>query len=82
VATQRAEILTPWQEYTEEGLTYRAPLVTSEFSTRKYTDITGQDALNLIPAPNLVSVLIEADETVIAQVDADIRFFVLWEEYI
>lgn len=81
MAQKQAEILTPWEQVTEEGETSRWPLVTSEFAFARWSDITGQDSANIPPAPNLVSILAEADESVIAQVAADNRFYVVWEEY-
>lgn len=82
MALQQAEILTPWQEVTEEGETSRWPLVTGEFALARWSDITGQPAANLPSEPNLVSILAEADETVIAAIAADNRFWVLWEQYL
>lgn len=82
MALQRAEILTPWLEVTDEGEISRWPLVTSEFALRSWTDITGQDAANLPPEPNLVALLVTADETVINAIKLDARFFVLNEDYL
>lgn len=79
---KQVEILTPWHEEVDDGTTSRWPLVTSEFALAKWQDITGQDAANLLPNPNVVSILAEADETIIAQIAADNRFYVLWEEYL
>lgn len=88
MARQRAEVLTPWTEAfypdpeTGEVASDRFPLVTDEYTLAKWTDITGQPAANIVPQPNLVSILVEADETVIEQIAADSHFYVLWEEYV
>jgi hypothetical protein len=82
MATVRAEILTPWHEYTEEGTTFRSPLVSVEYQIRKYQDITGQPSENMLPDPNIFSALIECDETVLAAIALDTRFFVVTEDLI
>lgn len=82
MAQKRFEVLTPWAEEVDEGGTFRYPLITSVFSLSKWQDITGQESANIPPEPNLVSLLAEADETVLDQIEADERFLVMWEEYL
>jgi hypothetical protein len=82
MASLRVEILTPWQEVVdEEGDISRWPLVTQEFSIQRWSDITGQDATRIVPSPNLLAILAEADETVIRLIEADDRFRVIWEDF-
>lgn len=78
----QAEILTPWYEEVDpdDGTRMRWPLVTGVFMFRRWEDITGQNAANLPPLPNLVSLLVEADETVIESVKLDVRFLVEWRD--
>jgi len=81
MAQKQFEVLTPWQEVDDEGSLSRWPLVTSEFSLSRWSDITGQESANIPPEPNLVSILAEADETVLDVIEQDARFLILWEEY-
>ena len=81
MAQKRFEVLTPWvEEENEDGDISRWPLVTSEYHMARWQDITGQDAANIAPEPNLVSILAEADETVLDAIESDNRFLLLWEE--
>ncbi len=82
MALVRAEILTPWEDVANEtGGVQRWPLVSSVFRLACWQDITGQPSANLLPNPNLFSILAVADETEIAAIKLDNRFFVVWEEY-
>jgi hypothetical protein len=76
----RAEILTPWLG---DGLTpetgYR-PEVADDYAISGWEDVTGQDARNLKPDPNLYAVIIRCDDTTLAAIEADPKYTVLWSE--
>ncbi len=83
MAQVRAEVLTPWAEiqHPVHGTIYR-PLVAAEFTLSRFEDITGQPVENIIPDPNLASVLVTCEESELALVAADARLFVLWSEFV
>ena len=46
----------------------------------KWTDVTGQDGVNLHPEPNLFAVEIECDQATLDAIKADPKYQVLWYE--
>lgn len=76
----RAQLLTPW---TGDGLrteTAFLPLVAGRYSLAECRDVTGQAAYALPPSPNLLVVEVGCSEAVLAQIEADPDFAVLWSE--
>ena len=47
-----------------------------------YTDVTGQDAANIEPEPNLYNVVAEMSLSTLTAIEADANYNVLWSEEI
>ena len=74
-----ARIITPWTG-TGTGADPNRPLVGDLYPLLKWTDVTGQPAAELLPDPNLYVIDAQLTSTVLANIGADSRFFVLWSE--
>jgi hypothetical protein len=79
-----AEVLSEW---TGDGLTRATafrPKITVDYPQSQVVyqceDVTGQPAPNLTPEPNLVVVAITCDAALLAVIDADNRYEILWSE--
>lgn len=75
----RAEVLTGWTlvEDPVDGSELH-PAVAWEYGIRDFTDTTGQ---LLVPtAPDLFTLVLETEDTVLEQIRQDPDFFILWEE--
>jgi len=77
----KAEVLTQW---VGDGLsleTANRPKIRDDHpGTTKYEDTTGQPFPNLQPDPNLYIIQIEAPDSVMAAIEADADYYVLWSE--
>ena len=75
----RARILTPW---TGAGTTANPnrPLVADLYPLLSWVDATGQPAAELPPDPNLLAIEAQLMQGVLASIEADTRFYVLWSE--
>ena len=76
----RAAIVTPWVLAVDDmsDMPSNHPLLSDEYVIEKWEDITGQSANNLPPSPNEYTVLAELDEDVLAAIDIDSDYDVLW----
>ena len=78
-----AQIMTPWTGtggYTEEGLSdSNRPLLGDEYQLVKWEDVTGQHRGEL-PEPNLYVVQVVCTPEVLAAIEADDQYYVLWSE--
>lgn len=77
VALRQVDILTPWQEEVVDGEIYRWPLVTGAYALAQWSDITAQPAANLPTQPNLLIIRTAAEDTILSQISADSRFWVI-----
>lgn len=75
----RARVLTPWVGSGTEADPYR-PQLADAYGLRSYGDVTGQPAASLVPNPNLYTAEVVCTDTVLAQIDADPNYCVLWSE--
>lgn len=76
----KAQVLTGWAGDGLTTATAYKPIITNDYTIRKYTDVTGQDSANLPPDPNLYIIEVEADESVITAIEADNNYQVLFSE--
>ncbi len=74
----RAAIVTSWTGSGRAGDPYR-PLAGDLYGLQSWTDVTGQDARYLPPAPNALVIEVECAPEVLAQMDAD-GVPILWAE--
>jgi len=76
----RAAIVTPWVLAADDtsDAPSNHPLLSDEYAIKKWEDITGQATNNLPPIPNEYTVLAELDEDVLAAIDIDSDYDVLW----
>ena len=73
-----AEVLVPWEERTDpSGMVYRTPAIDGE--VLDWEDVTGQDALNIPPEPNLLLVCLKTDRKRLQVLRRDARCHVVWE---
>lgn len=80
----RAAIVTPWVAAADDPspVPSNHPLLGDEYDVLKWEDISGTPAENLTPAPNEMVVLCECEESVLAAIDLDADYDVLWSEEI
>lgn len=75
-----AQIVTP---FSGDGLTtetaYR-PTVADIYSFAKWTDVTGLPTSEIIPGPNLYVIEAEMNAAILAAIEADPNYYVLWSE--
>ena len=74
-----ARILTPWTGAGTDTDPNR-PLVADLFPLDSWIDVTGQPANQLQPDPNLYAIDCKLPSSVLASIDADPRFRVLWSK--
>ena len=72
----RARILTPWGQSGGKNL----PQLALDYALNGWSDVTGQPAVNLPPAPNLLTVEALCTQAVHDAVAADANYTVLWSE--
>jgi hypothetical protein len=72
----QAQILTPWSQ---QGSAY-SPQLARDHPVSAWTDVTGQPAQGLLPAPNLFTVQVVCDDATLAAIEADPTYSVLWSE--
>ena len=77
----RAEIITPWAGSGAEQDPNR-PRLFSDHVVSKWEDVTGQSSANIPPESNMYIVLAECEESVMAQIETDNAYQVLWSEEI
>lgn len=77
----RAEIITPWIGSGTSADPNR-PQLPSDHAITSFEDRTGQPSENLQPDPNLFVVLAEMTDAVLASIEADSTYEVLWSEMI
>lgn len=77
--TYLAEILTSW---TGDGKNTNPnrPQLADDYKLIAWEDCTGQRVENIQPVPNCYSVRATLDETVLAAIEADSKYHVLWSE--
>lgn len=69
-------VLSPWTGSGSEEDPNR-PLLRDVYQLVKWSDVTGTPADKLLPNPNLVMLKAVVTDEVLAQIQADIRFYVL-----
>lgn len=75
-----AQILTA---FSGDGLTTETayhPAVADAYMLTKWTDITGLSSSEIIPGPNLYVVEAQMDAAILAALEADPNYYVLWSE--
>ena len=72
---QWAEVTTAW---TGTGATEESnrPLIGERYTLLKWEDVTGTPSANLHPEPNCNTVRVECEDTVMAQIEADVDFVI------
>jgi hypothetical protein len=75
----RAEIATPWTGTGTQDDPNR-PQLADDYPLNGWSDVTGQSAENLQPDPNLFVVMVECEDSVLTQIEADPHYAVLWSE--
>ena len=76
-----AEILTNWIGSGIDGDTHR-PAIGDDYQLKSWSDVTGQPAENLPTNPNLYAVRVVCDEAVMADIQADANYQVIWSKEI
>lgn len=71
--TQRAQITTPWVAAPSAN----HPLLADAFALDSWSDITGQLASTIVPAPNTYTVEVLCPDATLALIRLDVRFVVL-----
>ena len=79
MALWRSEILSPW---TVDANGQRSIQISRDYVGLTGSDITFQPAENLVPDPNLMSVVIECEAAVLDAIEKDSNYQVLWSEEI
>lgn len=77
---KRAQVLTPWIGDGRSADSANRAAVGDAYTLERWTDVTGQPAENLQPDPNLLAVEIVCEDAVLAQIDADPDYEILWSE--
>lgn len=77
MSQSRAQILTPWGS---DALGRNVPQLALDYAVLDWFDATGQPAAVIPPTPNLFTVQCVLDDAVLATVDADPNYAVLWSE--
>ena len=79
-----ATVVTPWVAAADDVSPEPSnhPLLVDEYDVIKWKDVTHQPGLNIVVAPNEYTVLAECEEEVLAAIDADPDYEVLWSEEI
>ena len=72
-----AYILTAWTGIGTYDDPPRPQLLDDHPSVSKYEDVTGQDAKNITPDPNLFVGRFEMNSATLAKIEADGRYYVL-----
>ena len=78
----RSEIITPWSGAGEDTYNAYRPRLCDDHAILKYEDATGQPASSLPLSQNTYVVLVECEESVLAEIEADDTYYVLWSEVI
>ena len=60
----------------------RSKKLSRDYAGCTISDVTGQSAANLLPDPNLVSILVECEADVLDAIEKDGNYQVLWSEEI
>lgn len=77
----RAAVVTPW--IAADGSIYgNRPQLAADYALLTWEDITGQPAENLQPPPSEYTILIECTAAVLAAIEADPTYEILWSEEI
>lgn len=76
---KRAQVLTPWIGDGSDGNAYH-PQLPTDHAVLRWVDVTAQPTENLQPDPNLFVVEIVGEDAVLAAIDADSTYLVLWDE--
>lgn len=74
----RAAIVTPWTPAPPDN----RPEVADNYQLQSWSDVTGQPAGQIVPAPNQYTIVAEMSDDVFAILAADERYMVLWSEEI
>lgn len=74
----RARILSPWQA---AGGAFM-PQLAADYTLVRWVDAAHQPAGNLPPAPNLTALDVVVADAVLAAIEADARYQVLWSELV
>ena len=75
----QAEILTAWIGTGAENDANR-PRLADEYKLSRWQDVTGQSVANITPDPNQYVILAECEADVLAAIEADSGYYVLWSE--
>jgi hypothetical protein len=78
MARVTAEIVGPWLEVHDGEDVTRIPRVSDEYSLYAWEDITFQEASQIPPSPNLVSIRADCDDSVVAGIRANPLYRVMW----
>ena len=77
--TKHAAILTPWNDERDAG-GFVKPTVRDNYELIGWRETTGQPDENLIPDPNLVAIEIFCTEQVLAAIELDGTYLVIWSQ--
>lgn len=73
-----AAVVTPWAGDGQSAATAFGPKIAQDYVLTKWRDVTGQ--ANIIPTPNLYVVEIACADAVLATLQADPNYLVLWSQ--
>ena len=76
----KASILTTWKGSGSQADPYRPSILEEHLTIVSFVDATNQPAANLLPSPNLYLVTVVCDAATLAEIEADVNYFVLWSE--
>lgn len=74
----QTELVGPWGQQDIGGEVAHVPQAAIDFRLSKWTDVTGQPAPNLPPAPNLFVLQAMLEERELQRIRLDSRFHCLW----
>ena len=77
----RAEVITPWIGVGNNDNPNR-PKLMNDYSLKKWEDVTEQPSANFPLTQNAYVILVECEESVLAEIKADDTYYVLWSEVI
>jgi hypothetical protein len=72
-----AQVLTPWV-VGAQPTPGNHPQLADAYPLLSWVDVTGQPAASIIPSPNLYTVQITCDDSVMDQIQQDSSYGVLW----
>lgn len=76
----RAEIITPWIGTGATTADANRPQLGDDHTLSRWEDVTGQPSENLHPTPNLFIVRANMTDAVLAAIETDPTYEVLWSE--